>query len=431
MAHQTADSYYPVGVTNAVTRSADDRLRDLQSIADTALSRLDAGQLLDELLDRVKEVLQGDTAAVLLLDEQSGQLIATAARGLEEEVRQNVRIPVGSGFAGRVAAERRPVILDRVDHSTVLNPILLRRGIQSLIGVPLLSDGTVLGVLHVGSLDGRRFTEEDAELLQLAADRAASAVRMLTGRADRAAAEALQRSLIPSPPAQVAGLDVAVRYVPGEGVLGGDWYDVFTLPGGQICAVIGDVAGSGLPAAVVMGRMRSTLRAYAIETTDPAEILIRLDAKMRHFEPDALATVLCAVFDPDLEHVRVSVAGHLPPAVTWPGQPTRMASVHADLMIGVADGQPRRLTTLATPPGTTLCLFTDGLVERRDQPLDDGLAALCAALSAGPALAASTSPTADAACVQAMSAMVGERPPTDDIALLVLRRQPETSAVSA
>ena len=401
-----------------MTRGAGDQLRDLQSIADAALSRLNAEHLLAELLDRVKDILQGDTAAVLLLDDASGQLIATAARGLEEEVRQNVRIPLGGGFAGRVAAGKRPVILDRVDSTNVLNPILTQKGIHSLIGVPLLASGNVIGVLHVGSLTPRKFTAEDAELLQVAADRAAAAVQSLTGRADRAAAAALQRSLVPPTPPSVPGIDLACRYVPGEGNVGGDWYDVFTLPSGQLCAVIGDVAGAGLPAAVIMGRMRSTLHAYAMETADPAEILARLDAKIRHFEPGAMATVLIAVFDPDLDRVVISTAGHLPPVIVRPGQQATVADVPADLMIGVTDAGIRRATTLAMPPGTTLCLYTDGLVERRDRPLDDGLAMLCSAMTAGPA---------DAACTAAMAAMISGAP-SDDTALLVLRRQPPASA---
>ena len=108
--------------------------------------------------ERTRDALQADTAAVLLLDFASGQLIATAAAGLEEEVHQGVRIPVGRGFAGRIAAEHQPVILDHVDHTTVLNPILWAKGIQSMMGVPMVAGGKVIGVLHVGSLTPRRFT---------------------------------------------------------------------------------------------------------------------------------------------------------------------------------------------------------------------------------------------------------------------------------
>ena len=181
----------------AATPEVADKLRDIQSITDAALSLLDPQALLDALVERAREALQADTAAVLLLDQRSGQLVATAASGLEEEVRQGVRIPIGRGFAGRIAAQRRPVILDEVDPTNVINPILLDKGIRSLMGAPLLADGEVIGVLHVGTLTGRRFTGEDADLLQLAADRAALAVQALFTKLDQAAAAALQRSLVP------------------------------------------------------------------------------------------------------------------------------------------------------------------------------------------------------------------------------------------
>src|SRR6202007_141798 len=113
-------------------------------------------------------ILQADTAAALLLDFSSGQLLATAAAGLEEEVGQGVRIPVGRGFAGRIAAEHRPVILDHVDHTTVLKPILWAKGIHSMMGVPMVAGGRVIGVLHIGSLTPRQFTADEVELLQLA-----------------------------------------------------------------------------------------------------------------------------------------------------------------------------------------------------------------------------------------------------------------------
>jgi phosphoserine phosphatase RsbU/P len=109
---------------------AEDRLPGIRSVTDAALSHLGAGDLLTTLLGRVREILDADTAAVLLLDNSGRQLIATAASGLEEEVNQGVRIPVGLGFAGRIAAERRPVILDHVDHGNVLNPLLLEKGIR-------------------------------------------------------------------------------------------------------------------------------------------------------------------------------------------------------------------------------------------------------------------------------------------------------------
>jgi serine phosphatase RsbU (regulator of sigma subunit) len=383
-------------------------------ITDAALSRLDDQDLLSELLERTRDALQADTAAVLLLDHSSGQLIATAAAGLEEEVRQGVRIPVGRGFAGRIAAEQRPVILDHVDHTTVLNPILLAKGIQSMMGVPMVAGGKVIGVLHVGSMSPRQFTGHDAELLQLAADRAAAAVQSMTAQADRLAAAALQRSLVPTALPAVPGAELAARYIAGSGGVGGDWYDVFILPTGELCVVIGDVAGSGLPAAVIMGRMRSALRAYALETRDPAEVLDRLDRKMQHFEPDAMATVLYAVIEPRLGRMDICLAGHFPPVIAYPGQPAELASVATGMIIGIADQVRRPATTVQIPPGALLCFYTDGLIERPGEVIDDGLTRLCQAV---------TAQSPEVACAAVMQALVGSGSARDDIALLMVRRQ--------
>ncbi len=410
----------------AVPPDWDDKLRGIQSITDRALSGLDPQAMLDALVERVREALQADTAAVLLLDRESGQLIATAASGLEEEVQQGVRIQIGRGFAGRIAAQGRPVILNEVDHTKVVNPILLTKGIRSLMGAPLLADGAVIGVLHVGTLGPRTFSNVDVDLLQLAADRAAMAVQALTAGLDRAAASALQRSLLPAALPSVTGTQMAARYVPGAGNVGGDWYDVLVLPSGELCVVIGDVAGSGLRAAAIMGRVRSALRAYALETSDPADILTRLEHNMHYFEPDVMVTVLCAVFNPCLDRVRISSAGHLPPVLARPGQPAEPVSIVSDLLIGIPVERGRHATTIAFPPGAMLCLYTDGLVERRDRPIDDGIARLSAALSPS---------EPETACAWVMAAMADSSPHSDDVALLIVRRSPmpggEPAAASA
>jgi phosphoserine phosphatase RsbU/P len=392
---------------------AEDKLQGIRSVTDAALSYLGADDLLTTLLIRVREILNADTAAVLLLDNSGRQLIATAASGLEEEVSQGVRIPVGRGFAGRIAAERQPVILDHVDHGNVLNPLLLEKGIRSLAGVPLVVHGAVLGVLHVGTVHNRVFTTDDAALLQLAADRAALAVQSLQSREDHAAAIAMQRSLVPAALPAVRGVEIAARYVPGSGQVGGDWYDAFVLPSGELGMVVGDVAGSGLGAAVIMGRIRSTLRAYALEFPDPADVLGKLDRKMQYFEEgDVMATVYYAVLDPDSGQVRISSAGHFPPVIAAPGQRGALAQIAVDPPIGVTDAPVRQVTTLALEPGAVLCLFTDGLVERRDEPIDDGITLLCETVTPGPP---------EGVCVLVMQALVGSQYPGDDIALLVLR----------
>ena len=407
-------------------RASGGRLRDIEAVTDAALSRLDEQSLLRALVERVKKVLQADTAAVLLLDRSAGQLVATAASGIEEEVRQGVRIPLGAGFAGRVAASREPVILTTVDHTTVRNPLLVDRGIRSLLGVPLLVGGNVIGVIHVGSLSGRLFGQEDAELLQLAADRAALALHSIMSQDDALAAMALHRSLLPTALPAVPGLDLAARYVTGSGTVGGDWYDVFVLPDGRLGVVVGDVAGSGLEAAVIMGRMRSALRAYVLEFSDPGTALRMLDRKIQYFEPDAMATVLYGLYTPGTGEFAVSSAGHLPPVLATSSGRAGLIPLQPDPPIGTADDPQRRTAMVLIPPGALLCCFTDGLVERRDHSIDHGIDQIAATLDEQIAddarRGATTRSIAEDACAAVMRTLVGHVPAQDDIAVLMLSR---------
>ena len=241
-------------------------LESLQRVTDAALAQLSQEDLLGELLRRITEILDADTAAILLLEQGGTMLRARAANGIEEEVRRGVRIPVGRGFAGRIAAERSAITIDDVDHADILNPILREKGIQSLLGVPLLVDDRVIGVLHVGTLTRREFTPEDADLLQLAADRAALAIERTELYAQRRLAEVLQRRLLPEDLPTIPGLQMASAYLPASGEsLGGDWYDAFELGGGRIVLAVGDVVGHGPAAAAVMAQLRAALRAYAVE----------------------------------------------------------------------------------------------------------------------------------------------------------------------
>ncbi|TDD90189.1 GAF domain-containing protein [Actinomadura darangshiensis] len=374
---------------------------------------MDVDEFLNSMLERVSEVLAVDTAVVLLLDKPGRLLVATAARGIEEEVSQAAHVPLGRGFAGRVAAERRPIHIPDVPSADLFNPLLVRKGLRSLLGVPLIGGGTLVGVMHIGTLDPRRFTADEEEFLQIAAAQTALAVQSLLSHAERAGALELQRSLIPSTLPDIPGVEMAARYRPGQAIVGGDWYDVFTLPSGHIGIVMGDVAGHGFPAAVIMGRMRSALRAYALETADPAEVLHRLNRKMMHFEPDATATVLYAVCDPRLDRVRVSSAGHPPPVLALPDSPARALDLDFDVLIGLDEVIPRRTTTVALPPGALLCFYTDGLIERRDNSLLDGIDRLCEAAYAGP-------PEDVTAAV--MADLIGKEPAQDDVAVLLMRR---------
>jgi serine phosphatase RsbU (regulator of sigma subunit) len=209
---------------------------------------------------------------------------------------------------------------------------------------------------------------------------------------------------------------MAARYVPGHDFgLGGDWYDVFKLPSGWLGVVIGDVSGHGLASAVVMGRVRSALRAYTLVTDDTAEALGLLDRKVHHFEAGNLTTAIYAMVSPDHEVVRLSSAGHLQPVLAAPGRPAELLTLPVDPPLGVGrHTSPRRTTTIELPPGAVLVCYTDGLVERRDRVIDEGLDRLTQIVTPGPA---------EALCNKIMSGF-GMQQPTDDVAVLAVRRLP-------
>jgi anti-sigma regulatory factor (Ser/Thr protein kinase)/putative methionine-R-sulfoxide reductase with GAF domain len=388
-----------------------DQLRRLQSVTDAALANLAVDDLMDELLVRVREALSTDTAAILLFDESRAELVARAAKGLEEEVEQGVRIPFGQGFAGTIAATGEPVTILDIDHSNVLNPILRQKGVRSLLGVPLIVHGTSIGVLHVGTVRTRRFSAEDIMLLQLVADRVALAIHAGLYERERAVARTLQRSFLPDRLPEVPGLQIAARYLPAMGgEVGGDWYDVFVLPDGSVGVVMGDVVGRGMAAAAAMGRLRNGLRAYALESS-PAIVLEQTNRLLRHLDPGAMATALYGVIDPIRSRFRFASAGHLPPLFREVTGASRLVELSSGPPLGATNVPTFEEREEPLPPGTALVLYTDGLIERRGESLDEGFERLRRATRAGG--------TPGAMCEHIVSELLVESEPPDDVAILV------------
>ncbi|MGY1607978.1 SpoIIE family protein phosphatase [Geodermatophilus sp. SYSU D00700] len=200
------------------------------------------------------------------------------------------------------------------------------------------------------------------------------------------AAETLQRSLLSEPPSP-AGVEVGVRYVPAtrEAQVGGDWYDAFNQPDGATMLVIGDVVGHDVQAAACMAQLRGLLRGIAFDNGDsPARVLSRLDAAIEGLDLAAMATVLVARLEPagGGARLRWSSAGHLPPLIAGPDGSARvLAAGRADLLLGVHPGTTRTDSEVLLEPGSTLLLYTDGLVERRAEGFDDGVDRLAHALA--------------------------------------------------
>ena len=393
-----------------------DELANFRAVTDSTLGRLDVEDLLIELLERVRRIVDADTAAVLLLDRDSGDLVARAACGIEEEVREGVRVPVGIGFAGRIARSKQPVLLDRVDSTTVTNPILWEKGIRTMLGVPLLvADDELIGVLHVGRLHPDPFHDADAELLQVVAERLAGAIQARQLAVDRVATALLERSLLPGRLPKCPGLEFATRYLTPEELVGGDWYDVFTVPSGELWVVAGDVAGKGLRAAVVMGRVRSSLRSYALLSNDPAEVLELTSRKVQHFEMETMVTAVCATSSFPYHEFRIATAGHPPPLLVPVDGPGAFVGLRIGPPLGVPSEVARSSTAVQFPEGGVMVLYTDGLIERRGEILDEGMERLRGVLTADSAA------SAEAVC-RRLTRVVVEHGVEDDVAIVAVRR---------
>ncbi|MET7619687.1 SpoIIE family protein phosphatase [Streptomyces sp. NPDC005408] len=277
--------------------------------------------------------------------------------------------------------------------------------VQSTLAVPMVAHDTVVGMAQFSRTKGSEpFGERDQALaIELAARAAVCIDNARLYRREHERALILQRSLLPPGDPEAAGLDIACRYLPGNTAteVGGDWFDVIELPGHRTALVVGDVMGRGLRAAVAMGELRTAVRTLALLDLEPAEVLSALDeiarglgspsgaqqaSRVAHKSRDAdlsevyLATCVYAVYDPVTRRCTFANAGHLPPVLVEPGEEALLLDVPPGMPLGVG-GEPFEEVEVELPEGALLALYTDGLVESRDHPLDEGLRAFRTALT--------------------------------------------------
>jgi len=262
---------------------------------------------------------------------------------------------------------------------------------ESAVVLPLRGRGRTLGLLTLYTGADRRIDDEDLATAQDVADRAGLALdnaRLYS--AQQQLAEGLQRSLLTLPP-EPDHAEIAVRYVPAAEAarVGGDWYDAFLQPGGSTMLVIGDVVGHDTEAAAAMGQLRGLLRGIAAYSdAGPVEVLRGLDSSMSVLQTRTLATAAVARFeqtddelDRGVTRMRWANAGHLPPLVVNPdGSVAELAAWRGDLLLGVDPEAVRRESVVTLDRGATVLLYTDGLIERRDDDLDAGMVRLRDAL---------------------------------------------------
>ncbi|MFF9362149.1 SpoIIE family protein phosphatase [Streptomyces griseoluteus] len=311
--------------------------------------------------------------------------------------------------------------------------------VQSTLAVPMVAHDTVVGIVQFARTKGSEpFGDRDRDLaVELAARAAVCIDNARLYRREHERALILQRSLLPPGDPEASGLDIACRYLPGNAAteVGGDWFDVIELPGHRTALVVGDVMGRGLRAAVAMGELRTAVRTLALLDLEPAEVLSALDEIARGLgtpggvqqatraarQPrDAdlcevyLATCVYAVYDSVTRRCTFANAGHLPPVLVEPGEAALMLDVPPGMPLGVG-GEPFEEVEVELPEGALLALYTDGLVESRDHPLDEGLQAFVQALT-------DPSRPLEDVCDHVLNSL-HTRHGEDDIALLMARVQ--------
>ncbi|MGQ7296444.1 SpoIIE family protein phosphatase [Quadrisphaera sp. KR29] len=307
---------------------------------------------------------------------------------------------------------------------------------ESLLVLPLRARGRTLGVLLLAS--GASRAPMSADEVATATDMAGRAGLALDNarlyRQQRDLSEALQRSMLTAP-VQSDHLQVVVRYTPAaeSTQVGGDWYDAFLQPDGAVVLTIGDVLGHDARAAATMGQVRSLLRGIAVATgAGPASVLAGVDRAMSTLQVATTATAVVARFEQTDEEgerqgprtgrtLRWSNAGHPPPVVLDPsGGVTPLVAAESELLLGVLPETERSEAEAVVVEGSTVLMFTDGLVERRDQSLELGLARLQQTLVA----LAGRGLELEALCDAVLERMLSERP-EDDVALVAVRLHPQ------
>ncbi|MFE2979416.1 SpoIIE family protein phosphatase [Streptomyces sp. NPDC059258] len=254
-------------------------------------------------------------------------------------------------------------------------------------------------------------------------DHAEAAERLRTSeRRHRETAVTLQRSLLPQELEQPDDLRIAATYQPGgtDAAVGGDWYDVITLGAGRTALVIGDVMGRGVRAAAVMGQLRTAVRAYARLDLPPHEVIQLLDGLAAEIDASQIATCVYAVHDPNEGQLVYASAGHLPILVSDEDGTVHRAADPTGPPLGTG-GWVHTSGTIALPPGSTAVLYTDGLVERRSEDIDEGVASLARALSG-----AKGSP--QVVCDRLIRSLGVTAEHDDDVAVLVVQHPARTGA---
>jgi GAF domain-containing protein/anti-sigma regulatory factor (Ser/Thr protein kinase) len=411
---------------------ARDRLTFIARASELLSETLDLDRTLEQLA-RLAVPRLADWCSIDLLDEEGGIRSAAIAHVDPDKLRYAADArsrrpvdPAGATGVPAVIRSGRSELHPEVDDEALVFGardeeelrIVRELGVGSALIVPLTARGRTLGALTlVHTASGRRYDEDDLRFTEDLARRAAVAVdnaRLYTR--EHHAVVTLQQSLLPRQLPDIPGIQFAGRYMPATSELdvGGDWYDAIPLGGGNVGLVIGDVAGHGLEAAAMMGQFRNALRAYALDGRGPAAVVERLNRLTRTFDQHDMATLIYGEFDAISSSIRFVRAGHPPPLVRRPDGSVTQVNGRGSLPVGVSRNARYEASAIELSPDITLLLYTDGLVERRGESLEAGIARLERVLSEAPE-------PLEALCDHVIETAAPDPERPDDIAVLAVR----------
>jgi anti-sigma regulatory factor (Ser/Thr protein kinase)/GAF domain-containing protein len=402
-----------------VSRRRSERLQALTAGLSSALTSADVAAI---FIEEVIDSIGADAAALSIVDDDTGQMHPVAWRGIPDELIEERGVSLAADRPGaRALRRRRPAYYDNVEQLAADFPQSRERaaesGMQTFAYLPLWAAGSALGLAVLGWVEPSSLVRGDRAFLEAVAGQCALALdRARRYEAERNIAETLQRSVLPETIPSMEGVRVAALYLPGSSAVdvGGDWFDTLTLADGTLGFVVGDVVGKGVEAAATMAQLRNGMRALTLDRRTPGETVTKLNLLLASYTDVPFATLAYVTLDPRTLAATITLAGHPPPLVIDPEGAVRFLEGPGGLPLGADPAATYSEWRTTLEHGATVVLYTDGLVERPDRPIDEGLDLLARAAAEAPR-------EPDGLIDSVVDELLGPGARRDDVALLAIR----------
>ncbi len=401
-------------------RRRSERLQSMTAALSGSLTRHDVAEV---AVEEIADAVDADGVAIAVVAEEGQAARTLVSRGYSPEVLEQWReIPLDEPTPANRALRRRlssfyGSLGEIEDEFGGSHASLAATGHRAFLFEPLVAGRHAGGLMTISWAEPPNLSRDDRTFVETLASQVAQALdRARHFESERTIAETLQRTVLPESLPRLDGVDLAARYLPGTAELdvGGDWFDAIQLGDGRLGLVVGDVVGKGVQAAATMGQLRNALRAFSLDQMKPSSTVARLNRIAEEILDTAFATVVYAIADPAARVCRFTAAGHPPPLVAYADGRVELLEDGRGLPLGAGSDGSYPQSVVDVPDGTIMLLYTDGLVERRDRPIDDGLALLRTAVETGPS-------DPEGLIEHVLEQLVGEGERGDDTAVLAVR----------